>query len=98
MKNAIFLTSLLVLAVAGCEPNNDQNTPVKTDVKVGKVSDDPAKMALLPQMTETAKKQAGWASLSDAEKSPFLKYHDNDAAGAEKHYTTLAEMAANGEL
>jgi hypothetical protein len=34
----------------------------------------------------------------EAEKAPFLQYHNNDAAQAEKHYKTLAEMAAAGEL
>jgi len=96
-KILLFVALAAVLAV-GCESNNDQNAKVDPKVTIEKTSDDPAKQALLPAMTATAKKQVGWASVPDAEKAPFLQYHNNDAAQAEKHYKTLAEMAAAGEI
>jgi hypothetical protein len=98
MNKILIFVALSAILLAGCEPNNDQNTKVDSTAKVEKTSDDPAKQALLPAMTATAKKQAGWTAVPEAEKAPFLQYHNNDAAQAEKHYKTLAEMAAAGEL
>jgi hypothetical protein len=43
-------------------------------------------------MTDIAKKKEMWSSLTDDEKAPFLKFHDNDAAKAEKHFAELARV------
>jgi hypothetical protein len=90
--------ALGALLLAGCESNNDVNVKADTNAKVEKVSDDPAKQALLPKMTDAARKQLPWTSAADADKQLFLQYHDNDEAKAEKHYTQLVQMIKDGDI
>jgi len=97
MKNAFFLV-IAAVAVLGCEKSTDVSAPVQADAKVTTAGNDPAKAALLPAMTAAAKKQAGWDSVPDAEKAPFLQYHDNNAESAKKHYETLVQMAKDGDI
>jgi hypothetical protein len=49
-------------------------------------------------MTDAARKKVPWSSASDADKLLFLQYHDNDAAKAEKHYSTLVQMVRDGDI
>lgn len=98
MKHFLFLLALSALLLAGCETSKDVNVPVDSNAKIEKVSDDPAKQALLAQMTDAARKKVPWSSASDADKQLFLRYHDNDAAKAEKHYSTLVQMVRDGDI
>ena len=97
MKNAILIL-LAAVAVVGCESSKDVSAPVENNVQVTKAGEDPAKAALLPGMTATAKKMGDWGSLPEADKAPFLQYHNNDADQAKKHYETLVQMAKDGDI
>lgn len=92
MKNLLISLAALSVLLVGCESSNDFNTKVDANVKVEKTSDSPEKLALLPSMTDIAKKKEMWSSLTEDEKAPFLKFHDNDAAKAEKHFVELARV------
>ncbi|MDX2065177.1 MAG: hypothetical protein SFX74_05490, partial [Fimbriimonadaceae bacterium] len=86
--------------ILGCESSNDQNAPVSTKAEPTKVGTDPAKEALLPTMTATAraKKDSKWAQLTDAEKDPFVKFHDGDAKQAENHFESLARTEREEQI
>jgi entry exclusion lipoprotein TrbK len=98
MRNFLPLFALVAVLVAGCESSKDVNATVDTTAKIEKVSDDPTKQALLPKMTDAARKQLPWSSAADADKQLFLQYHDNDEAKAEKHYSQLVQMIKDGDI
>ena len=97
MKHALFLL-LLTVALIGCEKSNDVTAPVQANAEPTKAGNDPAKTALLPGMTASAKKLGDWASLPENEKSSFLQFHDNNAEQAQKHYESLVQMARDGDI
>lgn len=78
--------------LVGCSGGSpDQSAPNATNSAPVQL-DDPAKQALLPQMSGVARTApTGWSSLTAEQKAPFLQFHANDEAKAKQHYEGLVE-------
>jgi TRAP-type C4-dicarboxylate transport system substrate-binding protein len=96
MKHFHLLAIISVgIAVAACDSSAKQESAtVTTNSKPTGVSNDPAKQALLPQMSAVARRtmnSPNWDSLPEADKKPFLDFQDGNAERAKQHYLTLAQ-------
>lgn len=89
----IILGAVLGLGVfAACGGPADQTAPVVTQAKPAPIEQDPAKQALLPQMSEVARSYpSGWHGLTSEQKAPFLEFHSGNEERAKTHYETLVE-------